>query len=232
MGKTHISRVSKEEINELRSAGSASFSAAKNPRFEAPADDFSAEFPQSNQSLYDDAADFGYPQKKPSTTGFLKKLKQGEIESWFAPFYYIGSQIVTETDSNTEFLLVECEDFAVIMNDFDLYFEERPKQRDDTFVGAFDFIKFKEQCFHLGLTPEQALGEYVQSKFRNRFPSYSSEKAKHDERNLKKLKEDRKAIGFNKQINNLFEELEEKKKAIIELEKNKAYFGTFKPDEN
>lgn len=159
----------------------------------------------------------------------FKLLKNDEIVKWFAPFGYDYHEIVTEVDSNSEFLCVVCEDFAILFNDFELFMEELPQSKEESARG-FDFVKFKEHCFHQNRTPEQVLNEYVKDKMEKRFTSYAENRHAYDENKLKKLKEDRKKANFPKEIDNLFASLAEKDRAILDMEENRIRHGKYFPD--
>lgn len=171
-----------------------------------------------------------YTSHRASGEPYFKKLKDQEIFNWFAPFGYIAHSLTTDTDSNTEFLLVQCEDFAVLLNDNTLFLEEMPKPRDDDYVGSFDYIKFKEQCFHQNITPEQALNAYIKDKLEKRFTSYATARLDSDRANLKKIRDDRRNAHFSKEINNLFELLEGRDSAILDIEANRVHFGSYRPN--
>lgn len=171
-----------------------------------------------------------YTSRRASGEPYFKKLKDQEIFDWFAPFGYIAHSLTTDTDSNTEFLLVQCEDFAVLLNDNTLYLEEMPKQRGDNYVGSFDYIKFKEQCFHQNITPEQALNAYIKDKLEKRFTSYATARLDSDRANLKKIRDDRRNAHFSKEIDRLFELLEGRDSAILDIEANRVHFGSYRPN--
>lgn len=151
---------------------------------------------------------------------YVLKLKEKDIVNFFKKYGYIGHEIISD-ESGAAFVQVNCENFDVIFNDYDVAVNCLPEYSST--LSNFDFEAFVKYCKTIDVPVEQAIADIIVADFLTpRFPSYAESRKKHQD--------EKATLAFAelpKNMKSLVKTVQEKAYAENKLMANKGKFGTF-----
>ncbi len=176
---------------------------------------------------------FGVPQKtsapakpveKRTDHSYIKKLSNDEIKNFFKGYGYLSHQKYKD-DSDVDFAHIVCENFEIILNDFDLAVICKPEAASAS--SNFDFPAFVSYCNSVDVAPEQAIADIVVSDLMTpRFPSYAERRRKHKDAQARDA-----FANLPKSMRILLKPLNEKVMAENSMMENKGKYGTFNAED-
>jgi hypothetical protein len=87
---------------------------------------------------------------------YVLKLKEKDIVNFFKKYGYIGHEIISD-ESGAAFVQVNCENFDVIFNDYDVAVNCLPEYSST--LSNFDFEAFSKYCKTIDVPIEQAIAD-------------------------------------------------------------------------
>lgn len=161
-------------------------------------------------------------EKKADTQNlpYVLKLKEKDIVNFFKKYGYISHEVVSD-GAGTAFIQVNCENFDVIFNDYDVAVNCLPEYSST--LSNFNFEAFVKYCKTIDVPVEQAIADIIVADFLTpRFPSYAESRKKHQD--------EKATLAFAelpKNMKSLVKTVQEKAYAENKLMANKGIYGTF-----